>query len=255
MEILEDILLVNKSTIKKAFKLFVNNWIIIFTGLAYTTINIIVFNIVRFLFTGILSIIGGILIALGTAALISNYLYILHNVVKCGKFTFDDFKNGFKAYLWKVYGVLFIGWVASLFLNMFLIRILTVFISPAIIMAIVTIVVAVLFNAIPESIYMKYYSPWETITYELNFIKENLIEWFVPNIILFLILYFTTGKILNNVFMLNFLFVRNISLSGIIIYIVGQVIFSFIMIYRGVLFEKLSTSTRRKRMFMRDMYR
>lgn len=255
LEILKDIYYVNLKTIKKSSKLFLDNWSIVFTGFIYTTINMVIFTVIGFLFRGVLGLVGGLLGAIVMSAMISNYLYLLQNIIKHGKITIQDFKDGFKVYLWKIYGVLFIGWISSILLNMFISPILSRAISPRLISTIISVLLLILLNPLPESIYQKFYSPWETIQYAFNFIRENWIEWFLPNILFIGILYFTTGKIINDLLAIQYTFNFDFSITGILFYIIGQVIFSFIMIYRGVLFEMLSTSTRRKRMYMRRLYK
>jgi len=257
MKIIQDLVFINKNTIKKSSKLFINNWQLIFTGVIYTIINILLFATIAMLsripiigfFTGIVSFIA-------TSAMISNYFYLLNNIIKYGKFTWKDFKDGFKAYLWKVYQVLFIGWLASYLFSIFISPILyNTGVSGGVINYIISLLVLILLNALPESVYQKFYSAWESIVYAFNFIRENWIEWFIPNVIMIAVLYFTTGRILTDLFTININFGFDISPKGILLYIIGQILFSFIMIYRGVLFELLSTSTRRKRMFMKDFYK
>ena len=84
--------------------------------------------------------------------------------------------------------------------------------------------------------------------------KENWIEWLIPNVVLLGLLYLVTGNVLTSLFSTG-LSINVLSIRGIVLYLIGQVIFSFTMIYRGVLFDILSTSTRRKRMFMRNTYK
>ena len=257
MNIIDDLIFVNKSTLKKAGRLFSNNWQIIFTGFAYSVLNIILFSIIGVLFRiPVVGFFAGIITFIATSAMISNYFHLLYNIIKHGRFNLQDFKDGFKAYLWKVYGVLFIGWLAGFLFDMVLAPILyRTVVSPGTLNFIISFLILILLNALPETIYQKFYSPWESIVYAFNYVKENWIEWFIPNIILIGILYLTTGRLINDLFAINFSFGFSLSLKSILLYIIGQILFSFIMIYRGVLFEVLSTSTRRKRIFMRDLYK
>lgn len=243
MDILNDILYSNKKICKTAFKTLVNNWAIIFTGLFYSFATIILYMIAP-----AFGILGGILTVIVTSALISNYLYLLNRIVRSNRFDFQDFKDGFTVYLRKVWIIFFFGYVASMGLSYFVLPIL-----PRAIYPFVGYITIILFNALPESIYQKYYEPWETITYSIEFIKENVIEWFIPNLILLGGMYLITGDILRNIF--NYyisIYAIFTSPTGIIIYLIGQLWFSYMMIYRGFLFELLSTSTRRKRLFMRE---
>lgn len=252
LDIINDLVYINKSTGKKAAKLFVKNWGFIFTGIVYMMINIGLIWIVSILFRGVLSIFAGLAIAIAMSAIISSYLYLLNSIVKRGKFSLADFKEGFGVYLWKIYGILFIAWVVSFLYD----RILYPVIGAALpleIDLIISLLVFIIFNALPESIYLKHYSSWETILYAFNFIRENWLEWLLPNILFSIAIYFITGKFINSYFSLSINFI--IPQSGLLKYIISQVLLSYAMIYRGILFELLSTSTRRKRKYMRDLYK
>lgn len=251
--VLKDLYYLNKNTIKKTINLLTKNWPFIFTGFAYMIINIILGLIIGILFSGVLRIIGGILLAVAMAALISNYLYLLQTIIRTEKLTISDFKYGFKALLGKVYGVLIIWWISSLLFSWIISPILGSI--SYVVSTVIPILLLVVLNALPESIYLKYYAPWDTIVYSFNFLKENWIEWLLPNSILIVVMYIISGKIAFQLFSIRFVSNLNISINTIISFIIGQLVFSFIMIYRGVLFESLSTSTRRKRIYMRDLYK
>jgi len=255
--ILKDLLLVNKSTIKKASKLFINNWIIILTGFVYSILNIALLIIMNIIFTiPLLRFFSGIISFVAISAITSNFLYLLNQIIRYGRITFQDFKDGFTAYLWKVYGILFIGWAASFLFDRIIGPVLysvnssfTVSIS-----SIINLLVLILLNALPETIYQKHYSAWDTVVYAFNFVRENWIEWFVPNIIMIGIFYLVTGNVIRDVLAISSGMFFSFTLKGILSYIIGQAIFSFIMIYRGLLFDILSTSTRRKRAYMQHLY-
>ena len=263
MNLLKDLFYVNKKASKRTLNLLFNNWAIIFTGLIYSGLMILASIILMIFSTNlILGFFTGILMFVIISAIISNYLYLLDNIIHHDKFTINDFKYGFKAYLRKIYTILFIGWVASLLYNMIfaniLGRLLVGVISPSLLSFLGSILIFILLNSLPETIYQKHYQPVDTISYAFNFIKENWIEWGIPNIIFIALYYITSGDLFNNLFRLNLLnlaFNFDFNYKSIIVYILGQIIFSFMMIYRGVLFDILSTSTRRKRMFIRNMYK
>ncbi|EOC99411.1 hypothetical protein [Caldisalinibacter kiritimatiensis] len=256
MDLLKDLYYVNRKSIKQTFTLFTKNWSIILAIFIYSIISIVLFSLIGILFTGILRILAGIALFLGMSALVSDYLYLLQNIVKYGKFTLEDFKMGFKVYLWKIYGILVIGWLISYLLDLLVMPIIRGVVPLGILSIIINIFLLILFNPLPESIYQKFYSSWDTIVYTFNFTKENWIEWLLPNGIFMIVLYFISGRIVTNLFSLIQIGIPfDYTLKGIVLYIFGQVLFSFIMIYRGVLFSILSTSTRRKRMFMRNLYK
>lgn len=247
MDYLKDFQYVNKHAISKTFESLKKNYLIVFTGIVYTIISLVVGNLVGMLFSGPLSIISGFISYFIQSAIISNYLYLLFNVINYNRFNFNDFKQGFSYFLWKVYGVLFILYLAELLLSLFG----NVFGSAAVLLNMVILLLGlVVFNALPETIYLKSYSPSETVLYAMNFMKENWLNWIIPNIVFMGLIFFITGNIPTGLFNTGISFGLNLSPVLLIKYLVGQIIFSFMMIYRGHLYKLLSTSTRRKRMFM-----
>ncbi len=261
MEFLKDIIYINKITGKKALDLFLKNWMIIFTGLIYTTINIAaVFLASPFLSVPILNIVASVLLYFLAVALISSYFYILYSIIKYKKFEFRDIKIGLKVYLNEVIRILFVGWIASVIVFRLIVPILSNslggYLDSSTIINILMIVLLIAINPLPEVIYQKRYTGLDGVRYTFEYMKENWIEWLIPNVILIGLLYLVTGSTITSLFSTGINFNTNIlSIKSIGLYLIGQVIFSFTMIYRGVLFETLSTSTRRKRMFMRNTYK
>lgn len=245
MDFLKDLKIVQLNTLKRSLKSFSKNWIIIFTGFIYTMLNIVIFTLINLLFTGVFSIIAGVIAAIVTSSLISNYLYLLFNIVKYDKITLDNFKDGFKIYLRKIYGIFFIAWIASFLLNIvdnIVGSYTTAFYS------VIGILAYVIFNPLPEVVYQKHYSSYESIGYSFEFMKTDWFNWLLPNVIFGLILYKLSGVFSFDVFRTHIEY--SLSLKGIGKYLLNQVIFSYVMIYRGHLFNILSNSTRRKRMYM-----
>ena len=235
---------------EKSIKSFKKNWIIIFTGLVYTILNMIMLLILGTFFTGVLFILAGFIMAVVSSSLISNYLYLLFNIINYDKITMDDFKNGFKYFLRKIYGIFFIAWIGSYFLSMIEGMAGT---NAILLSRVISIVILIALNPLPETIYQKYYSSFESIKYAFDFMKENWFNWMLPNIILYFGLYTLTDTLLLDVFTTHLDFKFNFTIKGVGLYFLGQALFSFIMIYRGHLFKLLSTSTRRKRMYMNKL--
>lgn len=250
MDFITDFLLINKQTLKKTINSLIKNWMIILTGIVYLVMNMVIYTVALRLFSGILSIFAGIIIAIVSASLISNYLYLLFNVINYNKLTFQDFKDGFMYFLRKVYTVFFFAWIGS-----FLLDAISRILGPNAYVLNIIISVSILFilNALPETLYLKTMEPMESIMYAVEFIKENWLNWLIPNAIFYIALYFLTGKVITNLFTTHLFFGFNFSGLSIIMYLLGQGLFSFMMIYRGHLFKLLSTSTRRKRMYMNKL--
>ncbi|HLR20947.1 MAG TPA: hypothetical protein VK087_02980 [Tissierellaceae bacterium] len=249
MDIIKDIIYVNKKTVKNSFQSFKKSWYIIFTGIVYTILNLLIFNLVSSIFRGPLSILLGFILAIVSSSFISNYLYLLFNIVNYDRVTFQDFKDGFTALIWKIYGVFFISYIANLLLSLV--------IEPlgnevGNINSLLYLLAFVILNALPETLYLKSYRPWDSIVSTFEFMKDNWLNWIIPNIVFLGLLYMITGNVVTDI--LNTHISINVfsllSVKGIIMYIIGQSIFSFMMIYRGHMYKILSTSTRRKREFM-----
>lgn len=247
MDIIKDLFLINGQTFKRTLSSLKNNWAIIFTGIIYIILNMAIFTVVLTIFRGILSIFAGIILAIVSASLISNYLYLLFNIINYNRMTFQDFKDGFKYFLRKVYTIFFFAWIGNYLLSA--IQGMLGF-NGYILNIIVTVSIFFLLNPLPETLYLKVLDPMDSIMYAIDFMKENWLNWLLPNVIFYVVLFYLTGGIITDLFTTHISFGFNFETSSIIKYLLGQGLFSFIMIYRGHLFKLLSTSTRRKRMFM-----
>lgn len=249
MTILMDIYYMNLKTAKKAFKSLMNNWLIIFTGLVYSTI-LFVGTLVSPLFW----ILSRLFLLILSSALVSNYLYLLEQIIEQDRFSLQDFKDGFLVYLRKVWSVYFIGFVVLLGMDIFIRPFFVGSIGPFAYHFALVFLMVFLLNALPETIYQKQYNGWESIKHSIEFIKEHWVEWYLPNILLIGILTIITGSALINVFD-SVISLQTIGRGpfGVILYLVGQLWFSYMMIYRGFLYQLLNTSSRRKRLFMRNM--
>lgn len=261
MEFFKDIIYINKMAGKKVYDLFLKNWLIIFTGLIYSTITIVI-NIMLgpFFMIPIFNIIAGIALYLISAALLSSYFYILYSVIKYQKFEFKDIKRGLRVYLHEITRILFIGWIAGMVVFNVVVPILSNsmagYLSPSTLRNIIMIIVLIALNPLPEVIYLKGRTGLDAIQYTFEYMKENWIEWMIPNVVLLGLLYVVTGNLMINLFSTGISFNPSIlTIKSLGMYLVGQIIFSFTMIYRGVLLDILSTSSRRKRMFMRNTYK
>lgn len=227
---------------------FRKHWIIIFTGFIYTSLSFIIYNILGLILRGPMAVFSGILVALITSSLISNYLYLLFNIINYDRLNFQHFKDGFTYFLWKIYGVFFIGFIGNYLLS-FLFRIIGT--RAFALNLIVNLIIIILLNPLPEVLYIKSYSPWDSILDAIKFMEENWINWLVANIIFYALIFVVTGNIMSGLFNTHTSFSMIFNLKGIILYLLGQLIFSFMMIYRGHLYKILNGSTRRKRMYMR----
>ncbi len=249
MTMLEDFLSVNKQAFKRTIGSFSKNYLIFLIGIIYSFIVTIGAIAVSFIFRGPLYILSGFVTGFITASLMSNYLYLLFIIINYDrKITFEDFKRGFTAFLGQAYSVLILIWIVNYFLGVFGL------VSPkgAIsISSLVNLSIFTLFNALPETIYLKQYTGIDSFIYSLEFLKDNLINWGIPMVIFNLVIYIISGSFVRSFLpSLNVLFYYGLYYT--LRQVLGQVVFSFMMIYRGYLYRTLSTSTKRKREFMNN---
>ncbi|NLL81288.1 MAG: hypothetical protein GX231_03155 [Tissierellia bacterium] len=247
MNYIKDFIYVNKYSLSKTVESLKKNYLLVFTGIVYSIISMIASYIISIIISGPFAILSGILLYLVRSALISSYLYFLFNVIYYNRFNIKDIKQGFTYYLFNIYGVLFILYLGNILLDL-LNNILGL--NAYILIMIIQVLILVLFNSIPETIYQKGYSAPDTFAYSFNFIKENWLNWLITIGIFTCIIYLVSGQILTELFNINISFRFNFSLIYILRYILGQTIFTVMMLYRGHMYKLLSTSTIRKRMFM-----
>ena len=110
----------------------------------------------------------------------------------------------------------------------------------------VTLIIIIVFNALPESIYLENYDGLNTIMFSVEFLGKNLLNWLVPNIVIYLI--FSALKI-QYILPFNINFTTDI--KQVLVAIAIIVLYSVLLIYRGNLFEILNGSSMRKREYMR----
>jgi len=251
MSFIDDFLEINYEVIKKTMFALKNNLSIILLGIPYIAGVMALFSI-----AGSMGFFAGIVLFVGLSAIASNYLYIIENILTYGKFSREDFQNGFQVYLRKIYILLLIYWFFQFTVNMFLGDIFMFVPFLAFVFMILKFALAVALSALPEVVYQKYFGDFENVTYAFDFFKENWKEWGIPNAILLMVgyfVYYVVGKFMLLFSGLNptvFAFI-----SFLIFSIAIQAILAFGMIYRGYLFKILSVSSKRKREYMKNMFR
>lgn len=249
MDFIKDFKLVNSLAIKNTGKGLRKNWYIIFLGFIYWIISILVITLSGALLRGPFSILYGLVITLLISSLLSNYLAMLELTVLEIRINFDSFKDGFKYYLIKVYGIFFIMYLFNYLLDILGMVTRT---NVSLLNSLIYIGFFILFNPLPEAIYLKNYQSMDTIKYSLGFMKDNWIDWLIPNVLVALVFYLIFGGFSKH-FLLGvgsggpiFIF-RGLAKS-----LLSQVFIAFFMVYRGNLFKILSTSTRRNRKYKYD---
>ena len=178
-----------------------------------------------------LGIAGGFIVTLVQAACVGSFLYLVEQLVRTSRVTLNDFRHSFSRYLWDVVGVMFLFWIFTL-------------VSPAIrqlpqgdvILLFLLVVILILFNAVPELIYMGHYAPTALLSESYQFIIENWIEWFPATLVAVCVMYGISAVPLRGAGVY-----AQEAATGLVLY--------FTMVMRGLLFIELHGSTHRGRAF------
>ena len=179
-----------------------------------------------------LGLVGGFLMSLVWAACVSSFLYMVEMIVRTGSVSWGDFRKSFGVYLWDVVGVTFVVWIVFAVVTPAL---GTLPQGPGLILG-MNLVVVVLFNAVPELIYLGHHSALELLTESYRFIADNWIEWFPATILMGVPLFFLAGA----------------QVPGVLAFVATALLalwVYFMMVARGLLFLELHGSTRRARAF------
>ena len=234
METVKATLWIYRVALRRGVELLAANWGIIFAPLAYSLILSAAAALVA-----PLGLIGGFIMTAVTVACGSSGLFLIENVVRMGKFDFNDFFKGFSVYLWEILGIAFILWIP-----------MTLFRQVAystdegpLIVLLIQLLLYVILNPVPELIYQSRVSGLALLSASYEFIVENWIEWFAPNVLITAAAYVLLGWLdvpaayLPTFFRFFFLF----AIFGLLL--------TFLMIFRGLLFSELAGSTRRSRAY------
>jgi hypothetical protein len=211
----------------RAGGLAVRNWPVLASVFAYSAIMSVTAT-----FAVLLGILGGFVLSLVWAACVSSFLYLVEMIVRTSKVTLDDFRRSFGTYLWDVVGITFVFWIFFTLATPAIAQLPQGFL----ILLFIQIAGFVVFNAVPELIYLGHYSSLALLQESYSFIAANWIEWFPANLVAAGILYA----------------IASVPLGGVAAYVqtglLGLVIY-FTMVMRGLLFIELHDSTHRSRAF------
>ncbi|MCC6764041.1 MAG: hypothetical protein IT293_05190 [Deltaproteobacteria bacterium] len=181
-----------------------------------------------------MGLLGGFLTSLVSAACVSSFLYLVEMILRTGSVSLADFRRSFGVYLWDVVGVTFLLWVVFALATPAL---RTIPQGPGIILG-MNLVIVVLFNAVPELIYLGHHSSLDLLAESYRFIADNWIEWFPAVIVL-------AGPLVLLV---------ELPLPGMLAFARPALLslwVYFMMVARGLLFLELHGTTRRAREFRR----
>ena len=220
-----------RRTFARAVGLTLRNWPVLGTVFVYAFVMGLAATIAPQL-----GIIGGFLLSFVWAACVGSFLYLVEMIVRTSRVTLEDFRRSAGAYLWDVVGVTFVVFVAF--------RLLVLVLAsspqgPALLYGLY-LVALVLFNAVPELIYLGRCSSLELLRESYVFIADNWIEWFPATIALIVLVLAAAALPIPIVF---------VWLHRALI----ALLVAFAMVVRGLLFLELEGSTRRSRAFRHRM--
>lgn len=237
MKLVQATLWIYQTAIHRALEGVRKNWIVSFAPLAYGTALSVVALIVA-----PLGIIGGLVLALSLQACLSSGLYLIQNIVQMGRTNLDDFRRGFAVYFWELVRIAFILWIP--------LRVVWLALSGIpngeLVYDLIRIALYVFLNPVPELIYQTRVSGLELLSASYNFIVENWIEWFVPNIVL-TVLGYALLHLLGALAAGLPLFLQFILIS----FVFGLCL-TYVMVFRGFLFAELNGTNRRSRVYRYD---
>ena len=223
-----------QKALQQSFQCVGKNWVVSFAPAAYS----IGLSLVGFV-VGPLGIIGGLLLGLAAQACVSSGLYLVENMVKVGGANFNDFIKGFTVYLWELLLIAFILWIPMRLAAVALAAVP----NGALIFALIKVALYILLNPLPEFLYQTRTSGIELLTASYNFIVENWIEWFLPNILMTVV----------GLFVLQVLGTVTAGLPAFLQLFAVALGFglclTYFMVFRGFLFAELHGTTRRSRVF------
>ena len=215
--------------------LAVRNWPVLLSVFAYAGILFLGGYLAAFL-----GLVGGFLMSLLFAACASSFLYLVEMIVRTNRVTWEDFTRSFGAYLWDVVGVSFALWLFWFVATPFLHQLPQGHVA----VLAIQLVLVVLFNAVPELIYLGHSGLVDLLARSYQFIAANWIEWFPPNLLLIAGMELLWRMPLGEG--APFLLLR-VALVSLFLY--------FDMVVRGFLFIELDGTTRRARLFRHKMGR
>lgn len=211
----------------RAAELALRNWWVLITTFVYSLILALVTRIAP-----LFGFAGGFLFSLVWAACIGSFLYLVEMMVRTSRVTVQDFQRSFGAYLWDVIGVSFLVWIFWMFATPALAQMPQGY---AIVQCI-RLAAFVLFNALPELIYLGHHSSLQLFGESYSFIGSNWIEWFPANLLAAFLVYLVLTAPLPEP--LSYV---QLGVASLLLY--------FTMVMRGLLFQELNGTSRRGRAF------
>ncbi|OPL09271.1 MAG: hypothetical protein AVO33_07345 [delta proteobacterium ML8_F1] len=223
MNYITDAIQLGKTSVKETLALIKKVPHLLWIPIVHLSAMLLVMRFIPFMGLGMLnSLLTGLLMA----GILSSYFYLLHQGIYYKRLKWRDVTHGIKVYALEI-------WIALLVLNLVNYAINLVGFNQ-IPLPIVNLMIFILFNPLPEVIYLSEYAYNDLFFYNFAFIRRNWLPWFLLNGVLWLLLapLLLLGSFIPAIF--NILMV---------------VYLSFAMLFRGFLFKSLHSSNYRKRRF------
>src|SRR6058998_3971397 len=187
-------------------------------------------GLVVIVYAVLLGMVAVVTAPLGLVGGLLRYLALVAQVIQTGRIRLGDVPTSFATYFGDLLNVGFVLWGLQL--------IWTYVLAPVPFVQIVLgLAVFVFLNAVPELVYVGRHAAAEVLVESYTFISENWIEWFPANVLLLAcvlgVLQLPDGPF------------------GLLGAVTFGVVLYFAAIVRGLLFQELSTSSRRGREFWR----
>lgn len=177
---------------------------------------------------------------------ISSIFYITGQIVKYGRFSFDDLIISFRIYYFRV-NFLFIFWFSIyFFINQFIITPVSSFVKGDILLYFVIIpailLIFLIFNTFPESVYLSDENIESIFISSIKFMEKHWLVWILPTVVILFLLNFFDHRIS---IMPTF---GHLDSEGIIhkiqdiSFYIRTLILTIALVFRGLLFKKITES-------------
>jgi hypothetical protein len=198
--------------------------------------------------------IAGIAVSLIGAACLSGYLHLLSQAVRGSRLAWSDLRRGFGALFWDVVSVGF-----ALFVINFLVDVVARGAGQRgdALRAVVALSMAFFFNPALEMLYLGRSRSFALLMDAGRFVMAHPLAWLLPNLLFALVLLAPSGLLnVSRPAELLLVFSHVFSIRGIATVFarlpwwgigVALLFLHFVMVFRGLLFEKLSTYNPRQR--------
>ncbi len=204
-------------------------------------------------FASLLGIVGGFILGFMLAMCSGSYLYFISEVVQGNRVRPRELVNSWRPYWGPVISMLFFMFVLRIILGILVVPSQ----SSQTVLSIIDLVLLIILNPIPEIIYQGRSAGFAMLQESLDFLWENGVEWFAPLVVLALVsavilpLSILTAPL--EIGQLSFPTLLSGLLSGspaaLLVAVLNAGLLYVLMVFRGLLFRKLSDSSRRQRIY------